>query len=83
MGAGAAAFLSGCDSRPTRPARPPAKPGDPWTGGTLRVAQVGDVGTSDGHLNAGYDSFWLTYDRLISYDAEMNARPMLAKGMQV
>jgi len=83
LGAGAAAFLSGCDSRTPRAARPPAKPGDPWIGGTLRVAQVGDVGTSDGHLNAGYDSFWLTYDRLIRYDSQMNPLPMLAKGWEV
>lgn len=65
----------------------PAKPaaGQPKTGGTLRFAATADVPNLDGHQRSAalQDTVWTVFDRLIQYDANGNAQPMLAESWDV
>jgi peptide/nickel transport system substrate-binding protein len=55
------------------------------TGGTLRFAATADVPNLDGHQRSAAltDTVWTVYDRLIQYDANGKAQPMLAESWDV
>ncbi|HET6316075.1 MAG TPA: ABC transporter substrate-binding protein, partial [Chloroflexota bacterium] len=57
----------------------------PKLGGTLRFAATADVPNLDGHQRSAalQDTVWTAYDRLIRYDAEGKAQPMLAESWDV
>jgi peptide/nickel transport system substrate-binding protein len=64
-----------------------AKPGagQPKTGGMLRMGVPTDIVTLDGVVRGGapYESVWLMYDRLITYDDKLKPMPMLAESWDV
>src|SRR5712691_7346187 len=66
---------------------PVSKPAvsQPKTGGTLRFAATADVPNLDGHQRSAAltDTVWTVYDRLIQYDANGKAQPMLAESWDV
>ncbi|HEX8969420.1 MAG TPA: ABC transporter substrate-binding protein [Chloroflexota bacterium] len=66
-------------SAPT-PTAPPAS-AQPKTGGTLRVGVPTDIVTLDPVVRGGapYESTWLTFDRLVTYDEKLTPLPMLAE----
>src|SRR5688572_24966710 len=66
------------------PAPKPAA-AQPKLGGTLRFAATADVPNLDGHQRSAalQDTVWTAYDRLIRYDAEGKAQPMLAESWDV
>jgi peptide/nickel transport system substrate-binding protein len=57
----------------------------PKTGGTLRVGVPTDIVTLDPVVRGGapYESTWLTYDRLVTYDEKLKPLPMLAESWDV
>jgi peptide/nickel transport system substrate-binding protein len=57
----------------------------PKTGGTLRVGVPTDIVTLDPVVRGGapYESTWLTYDRLVTYDDKLKPLPMLAESWDV
>jgi ABC-type transport system substrate-binding protein len=59
--------------------------GQPKTGGTLKVGVPNDIVTLDGLVRGGapYESIWLIYDRLITYDDKLKPLPMLAESWDV
>jgi peptide/nickel transport system substrate-binding protein len=59
--------------------------GQPRTGGTLRVGVPSDIVTLDGIVRGGqpYESAWLIYDRLVTYDDTLKPLPMLAESWDV
>jgi peptide/nickel transport system substrate-binding protein len=68
---------------PAQAATPAA--GQPKSGGTLRVGVPTDIVTLDGLVRGGtpYESTWLIYDRLITYDDKLKPLPMLAESWDV
>jgi peptide/nickel transport system substrate-binding protein len=68
---------------PAAAAKPAA--GQPKSGGTLRVGVPTDIVTLDGLVRGGapYESTWLIYDRLITYDDKLKPLPMLAESWDV
>ena len=60
---------------------PSSAAGQPKTGGTLRVGIPSDITTLDGIVRGGspYESIWLIYDRLVTYDDKLKPLPMLAE----
>jgi len=71
-------------STPT-PAAASAAAGQPKTGGTLRVGVPTDIVTLDPVVRGGapYESTWLTFDRLVTYDDKLQPLPMLAESWDV
>jgi peptide/nickel transport system substrate-binding protein len=82
--------------KPTVPAAPPTtvavstpvpKPtvAQPKLGGILRFAATADVPNLDGHQRSAAlnDTVWTVYDRLIRYDDNGKAQPMLAESWDV
>ena len=65
----------------------PAKPaeGQPKMGGVLRVGVPTDIVTLDPVVRGGapYESTWLTFDRLVTYDDKLKPMPMLAESWDV
>jgi len=57
----------------------------PRSGGTLRVAIMGDPASLDGHLFAAgrFDTTWLIYDRLTEYDLNVKPQPRLAESWDI
>jgi peptide/nickel transport system substrate-binding protein len=57
----------------------------PKTGGTLRVGVPTDIVTLDPVVRGGapYESTWLTFDRLVTYDDKLQPLPMLAESWDV
>jgi peptide/nickel transport system substrate-binding protein len=57
----------------------------PKTGGTLRIGVPTDIVTLDPVVRGGapYESTWLTYDRLVTYDDKLKPLPMLAESWDV
>jgi peptide/nickel transport system substrate-binding protein len=57
----------------------------PKPGGTLRVGVPQDIVTLDGIVRGGtpYESIWLIYDRLVTYDNKLTPMPMLAESWDV
>jgi ABC-type transport system substrate-binding protein len=55
--------------------------GAPKRGGTLRHGVANDITTLDGIQRGGnpYESVWLIYDRLVTYDDKLKPLPMLAE----
>src|SRR5215471_3121073 len=77
-------------SAPTEAAPAPAggqtpSGGEPRRGGTLRSAVVGDPPGLEVHvlLPSLYETVWLVYDRLISYDDKLVPQPQLAESWDV
>ena len=68
-------------------AAPAATPAgaQPKKGGTLRVGVPTDITTLDPVVRGGapYESTWLTYDRLVTYDDKLKPLPMLAESWDV
>jgi len=64
---------------------PAAGGGQPKSGGTLRVGVPTDIVTLDPVVRGGapYESTWLTFDRLITYDDKLKPLPMLAESWDV
>jgi peptide/nickel transport system substrate-binding protein len=52
-------------------------------GGTLRVGIPADIAALDGIVRGAYDSVWLVYDRLVTYDENLKPQPMLAESWDV
>ena len=67
----------------TAPA-PTAAAGQPKSGGSLRVAMV-DPTPLDGHVISPniFDSVWMVYDTLTTYDEKLQPQPMLAESWDV
>ncbi len=67
------------------PAAAAAAAGQPKSGGTLRVGVPTDIVTLDPVVRGGapYESTWLTFDRLITYDDKLKPLPMLAESWDV
>jgi peptide/nickel transport system substrate-binding protein len=59
--------------------------GQPKSGGTLRVGVPTDIVTLDPVVRGGapYESTWLTFDRLVTYDDKLKPLPMLAESWDV
>ncbi|HEU0169732.1 MAG TPA: ABC transporter substrate-binding protein [Chloroflexota bacterium] len=57
----------------------PATSSAPRPGGTLRVGIPADIASLDGIVRGSYDSVWLVYDRLVTYDEKLKPQPMLAE----
>ncbi len=57
----------------------------PKTGGTLRIGVPNDIVTLDPVVRGGapYESTWLTFDRLVTYDDKNTPLPMLAESWDV
>jgi peptide/nickel transport system substrate-binding protein len=55
--------------------------GQPRIDGSLRLGMVGDVSTLDGHNTTPnqFDTTWSVFDRLISYDTNLQPQPALAE----
>jgi peptide/nickel transport system substrate-binding protein len=85
VGAAGAVFAACAPLAPTAsPATggaPPQAAAAPKTGGTLRLAIVGDLTTLDGHFStpSGNSTIWQVYDTLISYDDKLQPQPELAE----
>ena len=62
-----------------------AAAGQPKSGGTLRVGVPTDIVTLDPVVRGGapYESTWLTFDRLVTYDDKLKPLPMLAESWDV
>lgn len=60
----------------------PTATGQPKQGGTLNVGFVGDITRLDGQLVAAPDATWMPYDRLTTYDANLQPQPMLAESWE-
>jgi peptide/nickel transport system substrate-binding protein len=62
-----------------------AAAGQPKSGGTLRVGVPTDIVTLDPVVRGGapYESTWLTFDRLLTYDDKLKPLPMLAESWDV
>src|SRR5713226_9633749 len=69
----------------TPAAAPKPAAGQPKSGGTVRVGVPTDIVTLDGLVRGGapYESTWLIYDRLITYDDKLKPLPMLAESWDV
>lgn len=67
------------------PTPPPAAAGQPKSGGTLRIGVPTDIVTLDPVVRGGapYESTWLTFDRLVTYDDKLEPLPMLAESWDV
>ncbi len=67
------------------PAPAAAGAGQPKSGGTLRVGVPTDIVTLDPVVRGGtpYESTWLTFDRLVTYDDKLKPQPMLAESWDV
>jgi peptide/nickel transport system substrate-binding protein len=70
-------------SAPT--AAPQSSAAAPKKGGVLRLGQVGDIASLDGHLltPTAYSTLWLIYDRLTVYDLNLQPRPYLAESWEL
>ena len=55
----------------------------PRSGGTLRIGEPSDIASIDGIVRGSYESIWLTFDRLVTYDDKGKALPMLAESWDV
>lgn len=69
-------------TQPATPTTPlPTAVAQPRPGGSLRLAQVGDLSTLDGHFYSAqqYYTIFSAYDRLTAYDANQQPQPMLAE----
>src|SRR5215207_4779711 len=68
-------------------ATPAPKPAvaQPKMGGTLRFAATADVPNLDGHQRSAalQDTVWTAYDRLVRFDENGKAQPMLAESWDV
>jgi peptide/nickel transport system substrate-binding protein len=64
---------------------PAAQAAQPKTGGTLRVGVPTDIASLDPVVRGGapYESIWLIYDRLVTYDDKLKPMPMLAESWDV
>jgi peptide/nickel transport system substrate-binding protein len=75
--------LAACQPIPPPTAAQPTvtSPDQPRRGGSVRAGSLLDVSSLDGHtLQAqDYNTKWAVYDRLISYDDQVQPRPMLAE----
>jgi peptide/nickel transport system substrate-binding protein len=62
-----------------------AAAGQPKPGGTLRIGVPTDIVTLDPVVRGGapYESTWLTFDRLVTYDDKLKPLPMLAESWDV
>jgi peptide/nickel transport system substrate-binding protein len=62
-----------------------AKPasGQPRSGGTLRLAVLGDLPNLDGHWIQGLSTIYHVFDRLVDYDPQLNPQPALAQSWEV
>lgn len=77
---------------PAAPANPPASgataapaaAGQPKSGGTLRVAMA-EPSPLDGHTISPnvFDTVWMAYDTLTTYDEKLQPQPMLAESWDV
>jgi hypothetical protein len=67
--------------QPQAAATPQPAVGQPKSGGTLRLGMSGDVSTLDGHNTTPnqYDTTWSVFDRLISYDTNLQPSPTWPK----
>jgi peptide/nickel transport system substrate-binding protein len=89
--AGPAAAAPATQAQPTVAVTSPtsapvsAAAGQPKTGGTLRVGVPTDIVTLDPVVRGGapYESTWLTFDRLVTYDDKLQPLPMLAESWDV
>jgi peptide/nickel transport system substrate-binding protein len=57
----------------------------PKPGGTIHTGQVGDIANLDGHYSnqLSNNTVQLAYDKLASYDAQMQPQPMLAESWEI
>ena len=66
-------------------ATPAPAAAQPKTGGTIRTGQVGDIANLDGHYSnqLSNNTVQLAYDKLASYDLQMQPRAMLAESWDI
>jgi ABC-type transport system substrate-binding protein len=70
---------------PVTAATVPKPAAQPRSGGTLRTGQVGEASNLDPHTYSSVkvNTDWLVYDRLIAYDENLQAQPMLAESWEI